>query len=78
MKQQFMRLSFGYLIRAYCERNKIGYKELSLYADCSESHLARLAYGQVNNPDLEILLRVADCIEIDIREMFQEAQGWRK
>lgn len=73
-----MRLAFGYAIRCYCERHRIGYKELSLYADCSESHLARLAAGQVKNPDLEIVLRIADCIEIDIRDMFRSGKDWAK
>lgn len=76
-KQHFLYVLLGYKIRSYCEKHDISYKELSIYVDCSESHLHRLAHAEVKNPELGILLRVCDCINEDIRTFFKpESEGF--
>lgn len=69
-----MILAFAYQVKCWREKNNISKNELALYADCSPSYIHRLESFEATNPQLDILLRICDVCDLDVRDFFKTEQ----
>lgn len=54
------------------EDKKLGVNELSRLADVNASYISAIENGSKNNPSPKILNKLADALEVDIREFYRD------
>ena len=70
--RELTRLSLPERLRFHRHRQSLTLRQVSIASDVTESHLSQIERGEVHDPRLRTILRIAEALEVPVEALLKD------